>query len=215
MKRKNDIKTWSTFIEEMQKEYSVEEKQSQATDGQRKRQPHIYHQQHLQRVYDHYSVETIVLEKLTAVMDTEELEWPKQGESWADYEIKQQRERFRKITTNECDILNELVNSGPQLSTTSEEGEEEEEGEKVEEVFEENEEQGAELEVNDDRQPQLHNSVIRLMDDARTLLLSKLYGVIEHLQVNRRVKPFLSSVPLFQFALSRSGISSDPITSFH
>ncbi|CAF1596951.1 unnamed protein product [Didymodactylos carnosus] len=189
MKKKNDIKTWSAFIEEIQKEYSVEEKQSQATDGQRKRQPHIYHQQHLQRTYDHYSMETIVFEAITTVMDTKELEWPKQGEPWADYEIKPQRERFRKTTTNECDVLNEVINSGPPLSTTSKEGEKEEGDEKEEE------------EINDNKQEQLPSGVIGTMDKDRTLLLSKLYDVMKQFRVKRKLQPLLC-------ALFSSGLSS-------
>ncbi|CAF1301843.1 unnamed protein product [Didymodactylos carnosus] len=179
MKRKSDIQTWSAFIEEMQKEYSMEEKQSQNTDSQRKLQPHVYHQQHLQRTYDQYSLETIVFEETTTVMDTEELEWPKQGEPWADSELKEQMERFQKTPNSEYNILI----SHTQLSTTSAEDEEE---------------------INDDKQVQLPSGT---MDKDRTLLLSKLYDVMKQFRLKRKSQSVPSSWSLLQFALSSTGLS--------
>ncbi|CAF0895894.1 unnamed protein product [Didymodactylos carnosus] len=75
IKRKNDIETWSAFIEEMQKEYSMEEKHHrQDADGQRNFQRHVYHQQHVQRTYDQYSMETMIFEGTITVADSGELE---------------------------------------------------------------------------------------------------------------------------------------------
>ncbi|CAF1102808.1 unnamed protein product [Didymodactylos carnosus] len=202
-KRKNDIKTWSAFIEQIQHEYSVEEQQaSQDEDGQRKFQPIVYHQQHLRRTYDHYS-ETIVLEETIAI-DSGDLAWPEQGELCVDWLVKEQRERFRNTPINESDALNAVINTGTQLSITS----------KVREVLAEDTEQGVNSEVNDDRQVQLQNSIIQLVDEDRALLLSKLYDAMEHLQVKKKAKPLSLSLPVFQFALSGSGLSSNQLIPF-
>ncbi|CAF4580826.1 unnamed protein product, partial [Didymodactylos carnosus] len=86
--------------------------------------------------------------------------------------------------------LNELVNSGPQLSTTSEEAEEEEEGE-----------------INVNKQEQLSSGVIGTMDKERMLLLSKLYDVMKQLPVNRKSQPLPCA--LFSSGLSSSCFSDD------
>ncbi|CAF4643812.1 unnamed protein product, partial [Didymodactylos carnosus] len=84
---------------------------------------------------------------------------------------------------------------GPQLSTTSEEGEEEEEGEKEQE------------EINVNKQEQLSSGVIGTMDKERMLLLSKLYDVMKQLPVNRKPQPLPCA--LFSSGLSSSCFSDD------
>ncbi|CAF1247846.1 unnamed protein product [Didymodactylos carnosus] len=203
IKNMDKINSWETFIEELEKKYSsVEEQHPSDSAAVTHAHSYSFHQQHYQVRYD--PLTSISPTPMSTLLEYEEFEWPVQGETWTDYELRPQRKEFRVTPVAACHIFHTSTLSGT-LSITSQ----------VEQVFEENEEQGAELEVNDDRQRQLHNSVIRLMDEDRTLLLSKLYGVIKSLLVKRKVKPLLSSVPLFQFALSSSGLSSDHITSFH
>ncbi|CAF1017272.1 unnamed protein product [Didymodactylos carnosus] len=91
------------------------------------------------------------------VTEYEDLRWPSENGSWLDYEVEQQRERFRK--THECAVLSETINNGTQLSTTPE---------------------AAEEEINDDQQLQSQNSV---RHRERTLLLLKLYSVMKQLRV--------------------------------
>ncbi|CAF1203055.1 unnamed protein product [Didymodactylos carnosus] len=81
-----------------------ENQHSQDADGQRKCQPHVYHQQH-------YNERMISIQR----------KWSEQGETWIDYVVKQQREQFHKTRSNEYDVLYEMLNSGPQLAITLEE----------------------------------------------------------------------------------------------
>ncbi|CAF0942122.1 unnamed protein product [Didymodactylos carnosus] len=93
----------------------------------------------------------------------EEVRWPSENRTWLDYEVRQQRETFRKTTTtHERDVLNEVINTGTQLLTK--EGEE----------------------VNDDQQAQLQQGVFGTIDQYRTLLLIKLYCTLEQLWMNRK-----------------------------
>ncbi|CAF1494918.1 unnamed protein product, partial [Didymodactylos carnosus] len=105
-------------------------------------------------------------------------EWPKQGEPWADSELKEQRERFQKTPNSEYNILI----SGTQLPTTSAEGEEE---------------------INDDKQAQLPNET---MDKDCTLLLSKLYDVMKQLRLKRKSQSVPPPWSLLQFTLSSTDL---------
>ncbi|CAF0928125.1 unnamed protein product [Didymodactylos carnosus] len=94
----------------------------------------------------------------------EELRWPSDNRTRLDYEVRQQRETFRKTTTtHERDVLNVVINTGTQLLRKEEE------------------------EVNDDQQAQLQQGVIGTIGQDRTLLLIKLYCILEQLWMNRKL----------------------------
>ncbi|CAF1260080.1 unnamed protein product, partial [Didymodactylos carnosus] len=130
----------------------------------------------------YYDQHTSIPPTITPILlEYEELEWPEQGETWADFEIKEQRERFQKTPINECDILS----SGKQLSTASGEGEE----------------------INDNKQEQLPSGVIGTMDKSHTVLLSKLYETMKQFQVKRKSQPVSLSSSLLQFTRCTGGLS--------
>ncbi|CAF1175708.1 unnamed protein product [Didymodactylos carnosus] len=97
------IHSSETITEELEKKYSLVEKQHPSDSAEVTRiHSYLFHQ-HYQVHYDqHTSIPSTITPTL---LEYGELEWPEQGETWTDYEIKEQRERFQKTPINECDIL--------------------------------------------------------------------------------------------------------------
>ncbi|CAF0791620.1 unnamed protein product [Didymodactylos carnosus] len=96
--------------------------------------------------------------------------------TWADYEIKQQREKFRTISVTVCGILH----TGTQLSAISEKGDEEEDH------------------MNTYQPVELPSGVTGTMDRERTILSSKLYAMLNELHYKKQVQPLSKSSLLLQ-----------------
>ncbi|CAF4599358.1 unnamed protein product, partial [Didymodactylos carnosus] len=184
------INSWEKFTEEIEKKYElVAEKQHQSESAEVTRiHSHSFHQQHHQIIfYQHTSTLTTTMTSTPELTESEDLQWPSENGSWLDYEEKQQRDRFRK--TNDCDALNEAINSGRQLSTTSEVRE------------------AAPDEVSDDQRVKSQNSVIQTMDNDCTLLLSRLCGMMNKLRFTMQMQPLSKSATLLQPASAPNGRS--------